>query len=240
MSQTENTPDLGAMISQLLADPQRMQQLGQMAASLGLGAPAQSSSNETASCGGLPDLSAVLGAAPNETNPVIDPSLLLKLQSAMQSLSHPSPSVELLRALRPLLSAKRAKKVDDAVRIMQLVQLLPTLKEIGLFRLGGDSQRSGSSGNIPRSRCSRCSRRHSSECGRCSSVPGKSSSARRTRHPSLSNRSPTRPFLCSRLLLPNHTQPAAITRSRKHNLYLPQMQTAVPCWIFFPSNGTSC
>ena len=135
MSQTENTPDLGAMISQLLADPQRMQQLGQMAASLGLGAPAQSSS-----CGGLPDLSAVLGAAPNETNPVIDPSLLLKLQSAMQSLSHPSPSVELLRALRPLLSAKRAKKVDDAVRIMQLVQLLPTLKEIGLFRLGGDSQ----------------------------------------------------------------------------------------------------
>ena len=132
MSQTENTPDLGAMISQLLADPQRMQQLGQMAASLGLGAPAQSSSNEAAPCGGLPDLSAVLGAAPRETKPAIDPSLLLKLQ--------PSPGVELLRALRPLLSEKRAKKVDDAVRIMQLVQLLPTLKEIGLFRLGGDSQ----------------------------------------------------------------------------------------------------
>ena len=127
MSQTENTPDLGAMISQLLADPQRMQQLGQMAASLGLGAPAQSSSNESASCGGLPDLSAVLGAAPRDTKP-------------MQSLSQPSPGVELLRALRPLLSEKRAKKVDDAVRIMQLVQLLPTLKESGLFRLGGDSQ----------------------------------------------------------------------------------------------------
>ena len=88
----------------------------------------------------LPDLSAVLGAAPRETKPAIDPSLLLKLQSAMQSLSQPSPGVELLRALRPLLSEKRAKKVDDAVRIMQLVQLLPTLKESGLFRLGGDSQ----------------------------------------------------------------------------------------------------
>ena len=99
MSQTENTPDLGAMISQLLADPQRMQQLGQMAASLGLGAPAQSSSNESASCGGLPDLSAVLGAAPRETKPAIDPSLLLKLQSAMQSLSQPSPGVELLLSL---------------------------------------------------------------------------------------------------------------------------------------------
>lgn len=140
MSQPENANDLGSMISQLLADPQRMQQLGQMAASLGLGAPAQSSSNEASPCGGLPDLSALLGAAPKETAPTFDPSILLKLQGAIQSLSHPSPSVELLRALRPLLSAKRAKKVDDAVRIMQLVQLLPTLKEIGLFRLGGDSQ----------------------------------------------------------------------------------------------------
>lgn len=89
-----------------------------MAASLGLGAPAQSSSNESASCGGLPTCPAVLGAAPRETKPAIDPSLLLKLQSAMQSLSQPSPGVELLRALRPLLSEKRAKKVDDAVRIM--------------------------------------------------------------------------------------------------------------------------
>lgn len=140
MSQAENTPDFGSMISQILADPQRMQQLGQMAASLGLGAPAQSSSNGSAPAGGLPDLSALLGAAPNETNPVIDPSLLLKLQNAMQSLSQPGPGVELLRALRPLLSEKRAKKVDDAVRIMQLVQLLPTLKESGLFSLGGDNQ----------------------------------------------------------------------------------------------------
>ena len=24
------------------------------------------------------------------------------------------------------------------------------------------------------------------------------------------------------------------------SLYLPRMQTALPCWIFFPSNGTSC
>lgn len=140
MSQSENANDLGSMISQLLADPQRMQQLGQMAASLGLGAPAQSSSNEAAPCGGLPDLSALLGAAPKETPPALDPSVLLKIQSAMQSLSQPSPSVELLRALRPLLSQKRAKKVDDAVRIMQLIQLLPTLKESGLFCLGGDSQ----------------------------------------------------------------------------------------------------
>lgn len=131
MSQSENANDLGSMISQLLADPQRMQQLGQMAASLGLGAPAQS---------GEAAPSALFGTAPVNAPPALDPSVLLKIQSAMQSLSQPNPSVELLRALRPLLSQKRAKKVDDAVRIMQLIQLLPTLKESGLFCLGGDSQ----------------------------------------------------------------------------------------------------
>lgn len=31
-----------------------------------------------------------------------------------------------------------------------------------------------------------------------------------------------------------HPQP------QNHRLYLPRMQTALPCWIFFPSNGTSC
>ena len=51
-----------------------------------------------------------------------------------------NPNIDLLRAMRPLLSPRRARKVDDAIRIMQLIQLLPALKESGLFALGGDSQ----------------------------------------------------------------------------------------------------
>ena len=39
----------------------------------------------------------------------------------MQMFSQSNPKcLDLLRALRPLLSQKRAKKVDDAIRIMQL------------------------------------------------------------------------------------------------------------------------
>ncbi len=34
----------------------------------------------------------------------------------------------------------RAAGAADAIRIMQLIQLLPALKESGLFALGGDSQ----------------------------------------------------------------------------------------------------
>ena len=39
----------------------------------------------------------------------------------------------LLRALRPLLSHARQKKVDEAIRILQMLRLLPLLKESGVF-----------------------------------------------------------------------------------------------------------
>lgn len=226
MPQTEN---IGDLLLQQLNDPQKMQQLGQMLSSLGLGGPANAQTNaqqassgqgssepnlsallsslqqqmETGSSGqnqpsqppaganlsallstlqqqmengskgnSAPNLSSLLlalqqGAAQNGTNsagqtpqgpdlssllsalqgspsganaPAISMDTILKIQRTMQALSRSNPNIDLLRAMRPLLSPRRARKVDDAIRIMQLIQLLPALKESGLFALGGDSQ----------------------------------------------------------------------------------------------------
>lgn len=217
MPQTEN---IGDLLLQQLNDPQKMQQLGQMLSSLGLGGPANAQTNaqqassgqgssepnlsallsslqqqmETGSSGqnqpsqppaganlsallstlqqqmengskgnSASDLSSLLlalqqGAAQNGTNsagqalsalqgstsganaPAISMDTILKIQRTMQALSRSNPNIDLLRAMRPLLSPRRARKVDDAIRIMQLIQLLPALKESGLFALGGDSQ----------------------------------------------------------------------------------------------------
>lgn len=221
MPQTEN---IGDLLLQQLNDPQKMQQLGQMLSSLGLGGPASAQTNaqqassepnlsallsslqqqmETGSSGqnqpsqppaganlsallstlqqqmengskgnsapNLPSLLLALqqGAAQNGTNsagqtpqgpdlssllsalqgspsganaPAISMDTILKIQRTMQALSRSNPNIDLLRAMRPLLSPRRARKVDDAIRIMQLIQLLPALKESGLFALGGDSQ----------------------------------------------------------------------------------------------------
>lgn len=153
MSQNETSNDLGSMISQLLSDPQKVQQIQQMASSLGLGSaqpsdtacsssPPHPPQNGTNSPSGAPDLSSLIGAlglghpTPSQS-PALDPSLIIGLQGIMQRFSQSSPGVDLLRALRPLLSEKRAKKVDDAVRMMQMIQALPALKEIGLFKTGG-------------------------------------------------------------------------------------------------------
>lgn len=221
MPQTEN---IGDLLLQQLNDPQKMQQLGQMLSSLGLGGPANAQTNaqqtsaepnlsallsalqqqmENRSSGqnqpsqapaganlsallstlqqqmengskgnSASDLSSLLlalqqGAAQNGTNsagqtpqgpdlssllsalqgspsganaPAISMDTILKIQRTMQALSRSNPNIDLLRAMRPLLSPRRARKVDDAIRIMQLIQLLPALKESGLFALGGDSQ----------------------------------------------------------------------------------------------------
>lgn len=204
MSQNENSNDIGNMISQLLSDPQKVQQIQQMASSLGLGAAQpqnnpppdspwmntaqnNSSPNENPPQNGM-DFSSLLQtlnppnfgeqnnftqqnnfASQNGTNPVpnnmppfdlsklmgalgqnqnqppnqappFDIGAIMKIQRAMQMFTQSNPRVDFLRAIRPLLSEKRAKKVDDAIRIMQLIQVLPLLKESGLFSFGGDSR----------------------------------------------------------------------------------------------------
>ena len=58
---------------------------------------------------------------------------LLKLQQAMANVQQNRANIDLLLALKPRLSEARTKKVDDAIRIMQVIQFLPMLKETGLF-----------------------------------------------------------------------------------------------------------
>lgn len=152
--------DLSSRINQILNDPQSMQLIQSMAQNLGLNQnPAAEPS--TVSAAPLP------AAAPQQSPPAIDmgqlssllsqlgmgnpapaqpqlPSLdlntMMQIQRAMQLFTQNNKNVDLLRSLRPLLSQTRQKKVDDAIRIMQLIQMLPLLKESGLFGFGGDSR----------------------------------------------------------------------------------------------------
>ena len=42
-------------------------------------------------------------------------------------------STRLLRALRPLLGEERQKKLDEAIRILQFMRMLPMLRQSGLL-----------------------------------------------------------------------------------------------------------
>lgn len=63
----------------------------------------------------------------------MDMNMLLKFQQAMSTMGATNENVRLLFSLKNHLQEDRAKKVDDAIRVMQLVQFLPLLKDSGLF-----------------------------------------------------------------------------------------------------------
>ena len=146
--------DLKEQINQILSDPQSMQQLQSMASALGLGnpqeappAPVQTAAPTPA--GGV-DTSALMGmlstlgnapppATPAPTAPAlggVTPEMLQmvsRLAPLLSQVNREDDSTRLLQALRPLLSEKRQKKLDEAVKILQMMRLLPLLKDSGLF-----------------------------------------------------------------------------------------------------------
>ena len=59
--------------------------------------------------------------------------MLTKLAPLLSQVNQEDDSTRLLYALRPLLGAERQKKVDEALKILQMMRLLPLLKESGVF-----------------------------------------------------------------------------------------------------------
>ena len=152
--------DLSAMIGGLLNSKEGMAQLQNMAAALGLTQTggqqtAQSTSTDADTSGGNSDsslagLTALLsglsgqGTAPppQPSSPVLDPKTLSLIKEAYTIFNTRDKNTELLLALKPHFTSQRQKKVDDALRIMGLIKLLPLLKESGILGnlLGGESK----------------------------------------------------------------------------------------------------
>lgn len=141
--------DLNQQINQILSDPQSMQQIQNMAAALGLGTPSSAPppAPQSPPPSG-PDLSALLAGLGGGNQPApepaasglggLSPQLLQtvgKLAPLLSQANQEDDSTRLLRALRPLLSAARQQKLDEAIKILQMMRLLPLLKNSGLSSL---------------------------------------------------------------------------------------------------------
>lgn len=154
--------DMNAALGSILNNPQAMQQIMSLASQLGLGGPpAENTGGGAAMPAAAPPPSyappppaapppqqpfSPPPAAPEAANPLgalagLDLNALGKITQVMGGLNTRDQNVELLLALKPHFGEKRQKKVDDAIRIMQLVKMLPLLKETGIFGslLGGDT-----------------------------------------------------------------------------------------------------
>ena len=131
--------DIASMITQFLESEEGMAQLSAVSQALGLGDISETlqQNGQNSSGGGAHSRS----GAQQQSMPQIDMNTLMMMQRAISMMGQEDKNTELLRALKPHFSPERAKKVDDAIRMIQLMRLLPLAKEIGLFdRLKGGSK----------------------------------------------------------------------------------------------------
>lgn len=60
---------------------------------------------------------------------------MMKIMPLLNSLKEEDETTRLLKALRPFLSDTRQKKLDEGIRLMRIMRLLPLLKGTDMFEL---------------------------------------------------------------------------------------------------------
>ncbi len=111
--------DLSEKLAGILNDPESMNRVKQMAESiLGNNQPSLPATTENDGLNGL------LGADEMQT--------IIKLITKFKN-SGPDPRSQLLTALKPHLSEPRREKVETAIKILKIIELLPLLKDSGIL-----------------------------------------------------------------------------------------------------------
>lgn len=109
--------DLTGKISQLLSDPSALEQLKNFGSLLGVQPEQQKE----------PESQPPINADTMQT--------VMKLMPLLGSMKEEDDNVRLLKALRPFLGDERQKKLDEAIKMLGFMKLLPMLKNLG--GLGG-------------------------------------------------------------------------------------------------------
>ncbi len=128
--------DMAAKINGLLQDPEAMKQIQALA---GMFAAEQDPAQQTEPAqpvAAAPVPQPAKPAAPPSAMPSLSPEaiqMVVKLMPLLSSMKQETNSTRFLHSLRPLLSEKRQKKLDDAAHMMQLMQMLPLLKKSGIL-----------------------------------------------------------------------------------------------------------
>lgn len=125
--------DMISKISQILSTDEGQKGLQSIMSSLGMGGDKKDAS---------PSSTGEPSAEASASVPEIDFKTISSIQQILSAMSVDDGDAALLRALKPHLSEERRGRVDDALRIMQLINALPLIQKSGLFGglFGGDNQ----------------------------------------------------------------------------------------------------
>ncbi|MBR7133381.1 MAG: hypothetical protein IKD04_07590 [Clostridia bacterium] len=116
--------DISELLAGILNDPESMERVRKMAEDF-LGSGSEEAPEPKASSP-LGDIAGMLGA--EDLGTIV--SIITKLKSAQND-----NRTQLLTALKPHLSEPRREKVDTAIKILKVLEILPLIKESGFLKL---------------------------------------------------------------------------------------------------------
>ena len=116
--------DISEKLAEILNDPDSLNRVREMAENI-LGGNNKKSENTPPPAA---DFGSLFGGD-------IDPAQIGKIMSVMSRLKADKDDdrARLLLALKPHLSAPRQEKVDTAIKLLKLIDLLPFLRDSGIF-----------------------------------------------------------------------------------------------------------
>lgn len=116
--------DLMSKLNELLKNPENMEKFKNLSNMLGLDSkPPSGGDGFSKSDGNCPP-----PAADGEAI-----KMVAKLAPILSGFRKEDESTILLNALRPFLSEKKQKKLDEAIKLLQFVRILPLIKSSGIF-----------------------------------------------------------------------------------------------------------
>lgn len=107
--------DITGKISQLLSDPQAMEQIMSLTNLLAPGSEEPQKQQKES----------VLPSLPDDTMKTV-----MKIMPLLSNIRKDDDTTRLLKALRPFLCEERRKKLDEAEKILQLIKILPVIKQL--------------------------------------------------------------------------------------------------------------
>ena len=114
--------DLNEKLTRLLSSPEGMEKIQSMMAALGGSLPQE-------------EPPAVETSPPPSAEPGVDMAALGKILPVLSRMNQENEDTRLLAALRPYLHGQRAERLEESMRLLRLMKLLPLLTEGG--RAGG-------------------------------------------------------------------------------------------------------
>ncbi|MCI1965561.1 MAG: hypothetical protein LKJ17_05445 [Oscillospiraceae bacterium] len=119
--------DLPSMLNDFLKSPDSMEKIKNLASMLSGGDGPGPSPPPEPPAPAVPDNRAPSGMDADSMR------MIMKFAPMISKFRQEDDSTRLLRALRPFLKDEKKKKLDEAIRLMQIVKMIPFIRQSGLL-----------------------------------------------------------------------------------------------------------